>query len=125
MTWGRPDRRAAWLALDVVAVLAFAAVGRRSHEEGVTAAGALATAAPFLVGVLAGWCATRAWERPSAVRPTGLAVWVLAVVVGMVGRRLVDEGTAPSFVVVATVVLAAMLLGWRLVVRLVGRWRAT
>ena len=43
-----------------------------------------------------------------------------AVVIGMLLRRLVGEGTAPSFVVVATTVLAVLLLGWRLVARLLG-----
>ena len=40
------------------------------------------------------------------------------VVVGMLLRRVAAQGTAPSFVVVATVVLAALLLSWRLVARL-------
>ena len=39
------------------------------------------------------------------------------VVVGMLLHRVTGEGTAWSFVLVATVVLTALLLGWRLVAR--------
>jgi membrane protein implicated in regulation of membrane protease activity len=44
---------------------------------------------------------------------------VAAVVLGMLLRRLTGDGTAWPFVVVATVVLAALLLGWRAAVRVV------
>jgi hypothetical protein len=40
--------------VDILAVLAFAAVGRSSRAEGLTALGALSTAVPFLVGLLVG-----------------------------------------------------------------------
>jgi peptidoglycan/LPS O-acetylase OafA/YrhL len=108
---------------DVVAAVAFAALGRRSHSEGLTAVGVLETAWPFLVGVAVGWVATRAWTRPADLLPVGAAVWVGALVVGMLLRRLTGEGTAWPFVVVASVVLAALFLGWRagaLVVRHLG-----
>ncbi len=41
--------------LDVVLVVVFAAVGRRSHAEGLDLAGIARTALPFLVGTAAGW----------------------------------------------------------------------
>ncbi len=49
------------------------------------------------------------------------------LVLGMVLRRTAfDKGTAPSFVVVATLFLGLFLLGWRLVARWVtGRRTAT
>ena len=50
----------------------------------------------------------------------GAVVLVCTVVVGMLLRRVLGEGTAVSFVVVATSVLAVLLLGWRLVARLVS-----
>jgi hypothetical protein len=109
------------LLLDVVAVLLFATVGRRSHAEGLTVAGVLDTAWPFLVGVAIGWLATRAWRRSAALVPVGVAVWCASVVVGMLLRRLTGDGTAAPFVVVATVVLGALLLGWRAVAHLVRR----
>jgi peptidoglycan/LPS O-acetylase OafA/YrhL len=106
------------LALDVLAVVLFAAAGRRSHAEGLSAAGVLATAWPFLAGTVAGWGVARAWRRPTSPT-TGLVVWVAAVVLGMLLRRLTGDGTAWPFVVVATVVLAALVIGWRAAVRVV------
>lgn len=123
---GHGDR--AWLAADVVAVVVFAAVGRRSHAEGDSVAGVLATAWPFLAGTVVGWLLSGALTRATrATRliPTGVAVWLSTVVVGMVLRRLTGQGTAASFVVVALVVLGAFLLGWRGVRRLVLRRRTT
>jgi peptidoglycan/LPS O-acetylase OafA/YrhL len=106
------------LALDVLAVLLFSAVGRRTHAEGVSLAGIAGTAWPFLAGTVAGWGVARAWRRPAS-SATGLTVWVAAVALGMLLRRLTGEGTAWPFVVVATVVLAALFLGWRAVAHVV------
>ena len=50
----------AWLATDIIGVLAFCAVGRRSHAEGVTITGVATTAWPFLTGTLVGWLASPA-----------------------------------------------------------------
>jgi hypothetical protein len=101
------------LAADVACVLAFAALGRSSHEEGATVAGTLEVAAPFLVGLGAAWIAARAWRRPVALA-TGVQAWAGTLVVGMVLRNLAfDRGTPASFVVVAAIVLAALIVGWR------------
>ena len=50
----------------------------------------------------------------------GAVVLVCTVVVGMLLRRVIGDGTAASFVIVATTVLSLMLLGWRLIARLVA-----
>ena len=50
----------------------------------------------------------------------GAVVVAATVVVGMLLRRLTSTGTAPSFVVVATLFLAASMLGWRLLARVVA-----
>jgi len=110
----------AWLATDVVAVLVFCAVGRRSHAEGLSITGVTSTAWPFLVGTVIGWLASRGWRRPTAVVPTGVAVWVCTVVVGMLLRKASSAGVAASFVVVASSVTAALLLGWRAGIVLIG-----
>lgn len=116
----RPVRRradaSAW-AVDAVAVILFAAVGRVSHGEGLTLNGLIDTAGPFLGGVLLAWLVID-WQRwePYAWR-TGILVLACVVVVGMVLRSLLGQGVQPSFVVVATLVLALLLLGWRLVAR--------
>ena len=103
------------LAVDLLAVVVFAAIGRRSHAEGLTAGGVVVTAWPFAAGTLAGWAACRGWRAPTSVLATGVPVWVATVTVGMLLRRATGAGTAVSFVVVATVVLAALVLGWRAV----------
>ena len=117
---GTPARPVVAAALaDAAVVAVFVVLGRRSHEQAATITGFVATAAPFWFGAAAGWLVCRAWRRPAALVPTGLAVWVAAVAVGMVLRRVVGgDGTATSFVVVATAFLAAGLLGWRAVVTL-------
>ncbi len=114
----------AWLATDIVGVLAFCAVGRRSHAEGVTITGVATTAWPFLTGTLVGWLASRGWRRPTAVVPTGLVVWVCTVAVGMLLRKASSASVAASFVVVASSVTALLLLGWRAAVGLTRRPRA-
>ncbi len=116
-------QRPVWLALDVVAVLVFCAVGRRSHDEGLSVSGVAATAWPFLSGTAVGWLASRAWRRPTAVAPTGVVVWLCTVAVGMLLRKATSAGVAASFVVVAASVTAVLLLGWRALVG-VSRRRA-
>jgi hypothetical protein len=103
----------AWLATDVIAVLVFCAVGRRSHAEGLSISGVASTAWPFLTGTVTGWLTSRGWRRPTAVVPTGVAVWLCTVVVGMLLRKATSASVAASFVVVASSVTAALLLGWR------------
>jgi peptidoglycan/LPS O-acetylase OafA/YrhL len=107
--------------LDLVLVLVFAAVGRASHAEDSPVLGVLATAWPFLLGAAVGWWLVHARSRqwPTEVGP-GIPVVVAAVVLGMLLRVVTGAGTAFSFVVVATVVLAVLLLGWRAAA---GRWR--
>jgi hypothetical protein len=101
-------------AADTAVVLLFVAIGRRSHDEsGNAVAGALAVAGPFLIALGLGWCVARAWRTPLAVS-TAAVVWLLTVVAGLILRNTVfDRGTAPAFVIVATVTLGALLLGWR------------
>ena len=115
-----PTRRlvAVAAACDVVAVLVFVALGRRSHDEGGNVvAGVLSVAAPFLIALAVGWAAARAWRAPMVWR-TALVVWPVTVAVGMLLRRFVfDRGTATSFIVVATIATGVLLLGWRLVAR--------
>ncbi|BBZ46104.1 DUF3054 domain-containing protein [Mycobacterium parmense] len=110
-----------WLAVDVIGVLVFCAVGRRSHDEGLSATGVATTAWPFLSGTVLGWLVSRGWRRPTAVFPTGVVVWSCTVVVGMVLRKATSAGVAASFVVVASSVTALLLLGWRAAVGLARR----
>jgi hypothetical protein len=120
-------QRLAWLAYllaDLAAVLVFCAVGRRSHAEGITIAGVATTAWPFLTGTVVGWLVARGWQRPTAVVPTGLVVWLCTVVIGMLLRKASSASVAGSFVVVASLVTAVLLLGWRAAVGLALRRRS-
>ena len=120
-------RRLGWLAPlvgDIICVLVFCAVGRRSHDEGLSVTGVATTAWPFLAGTVVGWLASRGWRQPTAVVPTGVSVWLGTVVIGMVLRKASSAGVAASFVVVAASVTALLLLGWRTVVGLARRRRS-
>lgn len=112
---GRTDA-SAW-AVDALAVILFAAVGRLSHGEGLSLNGLIDTAGPFLLGVLVAWLVIdrQKWQ-PYALR-TGLLVLGCVVVVGMVLRAVFGQGVEPSFVVVATLANALLLLGWRFLAR--------
>jgi DUF3054 family protein len=117
-------QRLGWLGVDVLCVLVFCAVGRRSHDEGLNITGVVTTAWPFLAGTAIGWLAARAWQRPTAVVPTGVVIWLCTVVIGMVLRKASSAGVAASFVVVAASVTAVLLLGWRAAVGLTLRHRS-
>jgi len=109
-------RRSSALAAlaDIVGVLVFCAVGRRSHAEGLTLTGVAETAWPFLAGTAVGWLLlSRRWRRPTAIVPTGAVVWVCTVAVGMLLRRTTSAGVTFRFLVVASAA-TVLLLGWRL-----------
>lgn len=107
--------------VDFVLVLVFVVIGRSSHGEQLNAGGFFWTFWPFLAGLAAGWAIARAWLRPLAIARTGLVLWVVTVVVGMLLRVLSGQGVQFAFVVVATVVLGAFLVGWRVVLEAVDR----
>ncbi|MCT7658906.1 DUF3054 domain-containing protein [Mycobacterium deserti] len=109
------------LATDIICVVVFCTVGRRSHDEGLNLVGIAETAWPFLAGTVVGWLLSRGWLRPTAVAPTGVTVWFCTVVVGMLLRKATGVGVATSFIVVASISTAVLLLGWRVGVRLMAR----
>ena len=110
---GRVQRAPIALLADIGCVIVFCTIGRRSHAEGLTVAGIAQTAWPFLAGTGVGWLSIRAWRRPFTVIPTGVVVCVCTVVVGMVLRKATSAGVQTSFVVVASIATAVLLLGWR------------
>jgi Protein of unknown function (DUF3054) len=112
------------LVVDVCCVLVFVVIGRASHTKGEALAGIASTSWPFLCGLGAGWAASRAWRRPLALRPAGLAVWLCTVALGMILRVASGQGTAVAFIVVALAFLGLFLLGWRLLAQLLLRQTA-
>jgi len=120
-----PQRRLAAyaLGLDVLSVIVFVVIGRRSHDEGSAVAGELKVAAPFLMGVAAAWLIVRAWRWPFSVL-TGLAIWPITVLIGMMCRNLIfGRGTPASFVIVATIFFGLCFVGWRMAARAWARRR--
>jgi len=117
-SWGRA------LGADLAVVLLFALLGRLSHAEGNLLAGTLTTAAPFALGLLAGWVTgpcvgLLSGQQAHTVR---FGAWVLGWTMagGMLLRGLLGEGLAPAFLLVALGFLAAGLIGRRW---LLGRLR--
>ena len=112
------------LAADLLAVLVFVLVGRRSHDEGSALAATVATAWPFVTGTAVGELVVILVRRPPESLAAGGIVTAGAVAVGMGLRRLAGGGTPVTFVVVATTFLALLMIGWRLGARLLARRRA-
>jgi hypothetical protein len=93
----------------------FVAIGRRNHDEGTAVDGIATVAAPFLISLAVGWIVARAWRNPMKV-DTAFIIWPVTIALGMVLRNLVfDRGTALPFIIVATIVVGAFLVGWRLI----------
>ncbi|MEE2057024.1 DUF3054 domain-containing protein [Rhodococcus artemisiae] len=117
------------LVIDVILVIVFAALGRSSHDEGLDLVGLAGTAWPFLGGLTIGWFLTAWLYRDKfdayAAVPTGLVLWVSTLVGGMLLRALTGQGTAAAFVIVATLFLGAVLIGWRVIARVVTRRRVS
>lgn len=109
------------LVADVVLVVVFCLIGRRSHHEAALA-GIVRTAWPFLSGLLLGWFAVAVTRRDNldgtTLWPVGVAAWLGTLIGGMVLRVISGQGTALSFIAVAATVLAVFLLGWRTAARL-------
>lgn len=113
------------LLVDAVLVLIFAVIGRASHGEDPI--GFLLTAWPFLVALVIGHAlAALVPMRPR--RPWslewGVIAWVVTVAGGMLLRIATGDTAETPFIVVASIVLAVFLLGWRLIALLVRRYRA-
>jgi DUF3054 family protein len=105
---------AASLAADLAAVTIYVLVGRLSHDESVSASGLLSTAWPFLVGIVGGYIGIALTRWPTLSLRGGAVITVKTFVIGLVLRYGVAEDATPfSFVVVTIVVLAVLMLGWR------------
>jgi len=107
--------------LDAAMLLLFVVIGRASHGEGLW--GVLGTWWPFLAGLVVAWLVLRAWRTPLQIWWTGVGLWLITVVVGMLLRLASGQGVQTSFVIVTVLVLGVFLLGWRAIALLVRRLR--
>lgn len=103
------------LVVDLVLVVLFTIVGYYTHAQNLDVDGIVGTAWPFLLGLLAAWLLNAVWVAPLAPLRTGVGVWATTVLVGLVVRALIGEGTAGPFVVVAAALNLVTLVGWRLI----------
>jgi len=102
------------VASDVAAVLVFVLLGRRSHDSGQGLAAILGTAAPFLVALAVGWVVVLALRLAPLDVLTGVVLWAITAVGGLVLRRTAwARGTAPAFIVVTLVAIGLLFVGWR------------
>jgi len=116
---------AAAIALDLAAVMTFIVVGRQSHQESTALVDIARTAAPFLIALVLGWMVAQVWMVP--LRPmTGVVVSTVTLIAGMFTRRvLFNEGIAATFIVVTALFLVATIIGWRIIVFGLARFRTT
>lgn len=116
------------LGLDLVVVVVFAFLGRVAHEEGNLVLGTVGTAAPFAIGLLAGWLRAPCAGMSAAgrVHTVRFGWWLLlwTMLGGVLLRWLAGEGLAPAFLLVAVTVLGAGLVGRRWVAGTMHRRRA-
>lgn len=115
------------LLCDSIAIGLFALFARIAHQSAdmpLTVQGWFFTWLPFLAGVFIAYLVVILPAKlPSErIRPAGLIVWALAVVVGLIIWGF-NNGEVPhwSFMIVATTASAILLLGWRALVKVTMR----
>ncbi|WP_411721284.1 DUF3054 domain-containing protein [Mycetocola sp.] len=109
------------LGIDLAATLVFVLVGRGTHDADATILGLFTTWWPFAAALAVGWLATVAWKRPFGILWPGVGIWLVTLVGGMLLRAASGQGTAVPFLIVATIALAVLLLGWRAAFAAVSR----
>jgi hypothetical protein len=108
---------------DAVAVLAFTLIGIASHDGSLVAAFGRVVW-PFALAAALGWVITRAWLDPTRIWPTGVLIWFITVLGGLLLRGVSGQGLAWSFTLVTAVFLAITMLGWRTLVTALRRAQA-
>jgi Protein of unknown function (DUF3054) len=123
---GRDRMDRPWLAFagDVVVLVVFVVVGRRSHHEDAGLVGFLRVWWPFAVALVVAWGVTGLGRTPLA-RGRAVGAWLVTVGLGM-ALRIVVEGRdfKVAFTIVTLLFVGAGMLGWRAVARWVRSRRA-
>lgn len=105
-------------ALDLACVVLFVVLGTRTHQSD----NLVQVAAPFVAALAVGWLVAIPLRNPESMA-SGLVIWLVTLVGGMLLRRTFGDGTAAAFIGVATVFLAVTMLGWRGIAALILRRR--
>jgi hypothetical protein len=106
--------------IDLILTLVFVLIGRGSHNADAGIPGLLTTWWPFAAALAIGWLVTVAWKRPIGIVWPGVGIWVATVAGGMLFRTASGQGTAVPFLLVATIALAVLLIGWRAIFALIA-----
>ncbi len=111
------------IVMDFFAIFAFAVLARAAHNteaDPFTLTNILDTLWPFLIGGAIGHaiCAA-AKKHPLPLAPGGIIVWLATAATGLI-IWAVRNGAVPhwSFIIVATVMSALLLLGVRLLAKI-------
>ena len=118
----RDERRVGYAAIaDVLVLVAFVLIGRRSHGEDAGVDGFLRVLWPFAAGLVVGWSATFLFREPLAWRRV-VPAWLVTVAAGM-ALRIVGQGRdfKAAFTIVTLLFVGFGMLGWRAVARLSAR----
>lgn len=107
-----------WLGFDALVVVVFVAIGRSAHHHVFSWTGFASTLWPFAVGLLIGWAWVLARGRSGSLVASGVVVWLCTVTGGMLLRVASGQGTAVAFIAVALGFLGALMLGARLLAKL-------
>ena len=100
---------------DLAVVISFVALGRDTHNESLDLARSFQTAAPFLIGLAAGWLPAHVRRRPSWVS-SGIIVGSITLGGGLFLRSVVfAEGLSGAFPVVAALYLVGLMSSARVV----------
>ena len=116
-----------WVAFaaDLLVLVVFVLVGRRSHDEGSGLEGFLRVWWPFAAGLVFATVVSGTWRAPLEWR-RAIVSWVVTVASGMTLRIAVQgREFKPTFVIVTIVFVGAGMLGWRAIVRKIAAGRAT
>ena len=116
------------IALDTLAIAVFALLARiahRSDDMPFTFTGWLSTLWPFLVGVALAWVIVTLSSKKSGENNgegKGVLIWLITVSTGLIIWGIKNQQLPHwSFVVVASVMSALLMLGWRGIARLIKR----
>lgn len=118
-SWGYSARA---FGFDLAATLLFVIVGRGTHQENPGLLGLLTAWWPFAAALAGAWLVVVILHRSVSVGQ-GVWVWIVTVAGGMLLRAASGQGTAVPFIIVATLALGLLLVGWRVVNALLRRRR--
>ena len=112
------------IALDTLAIAVFALLARIAHqtdEMPLNFTGWLSTLWPFLVGVALAWVIVTLAGKAEGAR-NGVFIWLITAATGLIIWGIKNQQLPHwSFVVVASVMSALLMLGWRGIGRLLAR----